>query len=175
MSDGCNAPPRATIREVQIAVCVRKGLTLDELKSKCRARRLSWPRQVAMALCREMTDASYPKLAKHFGGRDHTTVMWADRKIRRLAAQNPELEIILNQLRERIYEMVAARPVPSEPPIAAAAARMDAPEPHRRRPYYAPWCPERPKRLSLPRPKTVLDAEAADLAAWRALGGEIAA
>jgi chromosomal replication initiator protein len=58
------------------------GLTLEDLCGTSRARALVDARQIAMYLCRELTDMSLPKIGQTFGGRDHTTVMHADRKIR---------------------------------------------------------------------------------------------
>src|SRR5699024_2560400 len=57
-------------------------LTVDELVGKGRTKRFVQARQIAMYLCRELTDLSLPKLGQAFGGRDHTTVMHAERRIR---------------------------------------------------------------------------------------------
>lgn len=72
-------------------------LSLEELKSKSRTRTLTNARQIAMYLCRELTDLSLPKIGQEFGGRDHTTVIHADRKIRELMA---ERRAIFNQVTE---------------------------------------------------------------------------
>lgn len=58
------------------------GLTTEELTGKGRAKHLVFARQLAMYLCRELTELSLPKLGHAFGGRDHTTVMYAERRIR---------------------------------------------------------------------------------------------
>ncbi|MCU1690260.1 MAG: chromosomal replication initiator protein DnaA, partial [Jatrophihabitantaceae bacterium] len=58
-------------------------ISLDDLAGQSRRRDLVVPRQISMYLCRELTDLSLPKIGQMFGGRDHTTVMHADRKIRR--------------------------------------------------------------------------------------------
>ena len=58
------------------------GLTLDELTGPGKTRAVAGSRQIAMYLCRELTDLSLPKIGQTFGGRDHTTVMHADKKIR---------------------------------------------------------------------------------------------
>ena len=63
------------------------GLTIDDLCGTSRTRVLVTARQIAMYLCRELTDLSLPKIGQQFGGRDHTTVMHADRKIRSLMAE----------------------------------------------------------------------------------------
>ena len=63
------------------------GLTIEDLCSTSRSRVLVTARQIAMYLCRELTELSLPKIGQQFGGRDHTTVMHADRKIRQLMAE----------------------------------------------------------------------------------------
>lgn len=73
------------------------GLTIDELNSKSRTRTLVTARQIAMYLLRELTDMSLPKIGAELGGRDHTTVIHADRKIRELMA---ERRAIFNQVTE---------------------------------------------------------------------------
>ena len=72
-------------------------VTLEELHSKSRNRTLVTARQIAMYLLRELTDMSLPKIGQELGGRDHTTVMHADRKIRKLMA---ERRAIFNQVTE---------------------------------------------------------------------------
>jgi chromosomal replication initiator protein len=63
------------------------GLTIDDLCGSWRGRQLVTARQIAIYLCRELTDLSLPKIGALCGGRDHTTVMPADRKIRNLMAE----------------------------------------------------------------------------------------
>lgn len=100
---------KPSIREVQSVVCEAKALHISAMKSSNRMRRIAYPRQVAMFLARELCDKSYPQLGRHFGGRDHTTILFAYRKIKRLAEENAELEIALNRYRERIAELVAEK------------------------------------------------------------------
>src|SRR5215813_1243508 len=73
------------------------GLSIDDLCGTSRSRVLVTARQIAMYLCRELTDMSLPKIGQQFGGRDHTTVMHAERKIRSLMA---ERRAIFNQVTE---------------------------------------------------------------------------
>jgi chromosomal replication initiator protein len=73
------------------------SLSIDDLCGASRSRLLVNARQIAMYLCRELTDLSLPKIGQQFGGRDHTTVMHADRKIRVLMA---ERRSVYNQVRE---------------------------------------------------------------------------
>jgi chromosomal replication initiator protein len=73
------------------------GLTIEDLCGTSRSRVLVTARQIAMYLCRELTDLSLPKIGAQFGNRDHTTVMYADRKINQLLA---ERRAVFNQVSE---------------------------------------------------------------------------
>jgi len=64
----------------QRATCDHFGLSSEELLSSSRARRVAWPRQLAMYLAREFTRESLPAIGRQFGGRDHTTVLHAWRR-----------------------------------------------------------------------------------------------
>jgi chromosomal replication initiator protein len=79
-------------------------LSLDELKSKSRTRTLVTARQIAMYLCRELTDMSLPKIGQELGGRDHTTVIHADRKIRELMAERRAIYNQVTELTNRIKQ-----------------------------------------------------------------------
>jgi chromosomal replication initiator protein len=74
------APEPSSIAEIQTAVGEHFGLADGELLSSARTPRISWPRQVAMYLARELTGESLPAIGRHFGGRDHTTVLHACRR-----------------------------------------------------------------------------------------------
>jgi chromosomal replication initiator protein len=78
------------------------GVTLDDLTGPSRSRVLVNARQIAMYLCRELTDLSLPKIGQQFGGRDHTTVMHADRKVRQLIAERRSLYNQVSDLTARI-------------------------------------------------------------------------
>jgi chromosomal replication initiator protein len=69
-----------TVAEIQRATCELFELSPEELLSSARTARISWPRQLAMYLARELTGESLPAIGRHFGGRDHTTVMHACRR-----------------------------------------------------------------------------------------------
>ena len=77
-------------------------LSLDELCSSRRTRQLVLARQIAMYLCRELTDLSLPKIGQAFGGRDHTTVMHATNKIGSLIQERPAVYEQLQELTSRI-------------------------------------------------------------------------
>jgi chromosomal replication initiator protein len=70
----------SSIGDIQLAVGEHFGVSRDELLSKARDARVAWPRQVAMYLSRELTEESLPAIGRHFGGRDHTTVLHACRR-----------------------------------------------------------------------------------------------
>ena len=78
------------------------GLTIEDLCGSSRSRVLVTARQIAMYLCRELTDLSLPKIGQQFGGRDHTTVMHADRKIRQLMAERRAIYNQVTELTNRI-------------------------------------------------------------------------
>ena len=80
-------------------------LTVDELVGKGRTKRFVQARQIAMYLCRELTDLSLPKLGQAFGGRDHTTVMHAERRIRE---QLTEDRVTFNEVQELTQRAKAA-------------------------------------------------------------------
>jgi chromosomal replication initiator protein len=69
-----------SVDEIQAAACEHFGLSSEELLSTARTARIAWPRQVAMYLARELTSESLPSIGRHFGGRDHTTVLHAWRR-----------------------------------------------------------------------------------------------
>ena len=90
-------PAQITVATIMGETARYYGLTIDDLCSSSRSRQLVQARQIAMYLCRELTELSLPKIGQHFGGRDHTTVMHADRKIRELMG---ERRAIFNQVTE---------------------------------------------------------------------------
>lgn len=80
------------------------GLSIDDLCGQSRSRVLVTARQIAMYLCRELTDMSLPKIGQQFGGRDHTTVMHANRKIRELMAERRSIYNQVTELTSRIKQ-----------------------------------------------------------------------
>ena len=80
------------------------SLTVEDLCGTSRSRVLVNARQIAMYLCRELTELSLPKIGQTFGGRDHTTVMHADRKIRELMAERRSIYNQVNELTSRIKQ-----------------------------------------------------------------------
>ena len=80
------------------------GLTMEDLCGSSRSRVLVNARQIAMYLCRELTDLSLPKIGQQFGNRDHTTVMHAERKIRQLMAERRSIFNQVTELTNRIKQ-----------------------------------------------------------------------
>ena len=83
------------------------GLTDDEIRSASRSRPLVHARQIAMYLCRELTDLSLPRIGDRFGGRDHSTVIHADKKIRKLLQERRACYEQVQELTERIRQQAA--------------------------------------------------------------------
>ena len=84
-----------SVGEIQAAACEHFGLSTEELLSTTRTARIAWPRQVAMYLSRELTGESLPSIGRHFGGRDHTTVLHAWRRTTaRIAADAASREAV---------------------------------------------------------------------------------
>jgi chromosomal replication initiator protein len=84
-------------------------ITVDDLCGQSRTHVLVTARQIAMYLCRELTDLSLPKIGQQFGGRDHTTVMHADRKIRTLMAERRSVFNQVTELTNRIKQQATGR------------------------------------------------------------------
>ena len=96
------AGPEITSSIIMMQTAAYFGVTVDDLCGSSRSRVLVTARQIAMYLCRELTDLSLPKIGQAFGGRDHTTVMHADRKIRQLMAERRSLYNQVTDLTARI-------------------------------------------------------------------------
>ncbi|MFF8694085.1 chromosomal replication initiator protein DnaA [Streptomyces sp. NPDC002431] len=99
---GEDAAPEITAGAIMASTADYFGLTVDDLCGTSRSRVLVTARQIAMYLCRELTDLSLPKIGAQFGGRDHTTVMHADRKIRALMAERRSIYNQVTELTNRI-------------------------------------------------------------------------
>ena len=91
-----------SIERIQEAVSERFHISVQELTGHGRSQPISYPRQVAMYLCRELTDSSLPKIGREFGGRDHTTVLYATSKIARLIREQRDVYNLVQDLTARI-------------------------------------------------------------------------
>jgi len=97
-----NKPKKVTVDLIISVVCKNYDITQKEIVSKRRSRNVSFPRQIAMYLCRDLTDLSLPKIGEEFGGRDHTTVIHAKDKIYNKINENPEFAITIKNLIKEI-------------------------------------------------------------------------
>jgi len=95
------APEAVSMDEILQAVADHYGVSPASLKSKGRSKEVVLPRQVAMYLIRQITQASLPEIGSFFGGRDHTTVLYATQKIDRLLAEDAELARTIEMFEKR--------------------------------------------------------------------------
>jgi chromosomal replication initiator protein len=94
---------RVTIEEIQRRVAEHYGIRIADMHSARRARAVARPRQVAMYLAKQLTPRSLPEIGRKFGGRDHTTVMYAIRKIEDLRTTEPLLSDDIETLRRLLH------------------------------------------------------------------------
>ncbi|MHB8125100.1 MAG: chromosomal replication initiator protein DnaA [Desulfitobacteriaceae bacterium] len=100
-----NSPKQVTIDIIQQEVSNYFNLPLSDFKAKKRTQAVAFPRQIAMYLCRRLTDLSLPKIGEEFGGRDHTTVIHANDKITNDLKKDPLLEKRINDIIQRIQSL----------------------------------------------------------------------
>jgi chromosomal replication initiator protein len=91
-----------TMTDIEEAVSERFHVKTSDLKSRRRSKTLVHPRQIAMYLCRELTDASFPEIGRHFGGKDHTTIIHACKQIAKAKEADPALRATLESLKTQI-------------------------------------------------------------------------
>ncbi|QIX28515.1 chromosomal replication initiator protein DnaA [Nocardioides sp. JQ2195] len=94
--------PEITAAAIIAQTAAYFGVSIEDLTGPSRSRHLVTGRQIAMYLCRELTSLSLPKIGAQFGGRDHTTVMYADRKINQLLAERRQVFNQVSELTNRI-------------------------------------------------------------------------
>lgn len=90
------------IQKIQQVVAEYYNITVEDLKSKKRKATIAFPRQIAIYLCRTMTDESFPKIGIQFGGRDHSTIMHSVDKIDSEIKTNPQFKAIIDTLKSKI-------------------------------------------------------------------------
>src|SRR5689334_15014064 len=165
MFDASLTPKPPRICEIQQVLCDDHDISLEDMRSECRKRAFAWPRQIAMFLARDMTDASYPQIGARFGSRDHTTVLFAYRKIKARVESDQKLADLLCNYRLKIAAVVSdriatTRPATMADEVAEANEAITGPAP----PPSLRWA-ERNKRIP-PRQRE-------DHTAWMALGGSL--
>lgn len=90
------------IQKIQQVVAEYYNITVEDLKSKKRKASIAFPRQIAIYLCRTMTNESFPKIGIQFGGRDHSTVMHSVDKIETEIKTNPQFKSIIDALKSKL-------------------------------------------------------------------------
>ena len=90
------------IHRIQKIVSEYFQISVEDIRSKKRSSNISFPRQIAMYLCREMTSESFPKIGIEFGGKDHSTVMHSVEKIEKEIKENKDLANIIEKLKKDI-------------------------------------------------------------------------
>ena len=90
------------IQRIQKIVSEYFQISVEDIRSKKRSSNISFPRQIAMYLCRTMTNESFPKIAIEFGGKDHSTVMYSVEKIENEIKVNKDLANIIEKLKKDI-------------------------------------------------------------------------
>ncbi len=94
--------PEITASTIMAVTAEYFGVTVEEITGPSRNRALSTARQMAMYLCRELTDLSLPRIGEKFGGRDHTTVLHAERKVKTLMTEKLTVYNQISELTSRI-------------------------------------------------------------------------
>lgn len=90
------------IQKIQQVVAEYYNISVEDLKSKKRKSEIAFPRQVAIYLCRTLTNESFPKIGIHFGGRDHSTVIHSVDKIDNKIKTNSDFKDIIESLKNKI-------------------------------------------------------------------------
>ena len=87
------------VQRIQRVVCDYYKISIDQMKGKNRNNEVNFPRQIAIYLCRELTTESFPKIGSYFGGRNHSTIISADKKIRSELLKNENLKQVIKDLK----------------------------------------------------------------------------
>ena len=90
------------VHRIQTVVCDYFKITMNDLKGKKRSQNINFPRQIAIYLCREVANESFPKIGTYFGGRDHSTIMSSHRKIMNDLKENEQLRIVIEDLKRML-------------------------------------------------------------------------
>jgi len=93
------------ISDIEKAVCLKFKLEKLDLRNHSRRWDVARPRQVAMYLCRQLTNASYPKIGRHFGGRHHTTIIHGERRIKEFLRTTNTMACEVEGVREILQQL----------------------------------------------------------------------
>jgi chromosomal replication initiator protein len=91
-----------TVDDIKKAVATHFNIKVSEIISKRRTKNLSFPRHIAMYLCRKHTTASYPEIGEHFGGRDHSSVIHAATVVSSKLSTDAEVKGIIESIEKSI-------------------------------------------------------------------------
>lgn len=97
-------PKTALVKKIQRLICLSFNVELDDLISEQRTRNVVLPRQIAMYLCRKLTQHSFPEIGRRFGGRDHTTVLHSVSKIEHLRSRIPLIAEVITRITETMKD-----------------------------------------------------------------------
>lgn len=92
----------SNIEKIQKAVADHYGITVEDLKGKRRSNKIAYPRQLGMYLCRMETNETFPKIGLEFGGRDHSTVIFACDKIEKELKIDEKLKLTINEIKNKM-------------------------------------------------------------------------
>lgn len=104
LKDAMQAEKIITVEEIQRVVAGRFHLKQADLRSKKRTKTIVQPRQIAMHLCRGLTSFSFPEIGRHFGGKDHTTVIHACRQIEKRQDADPAFRQLVDSIARQLRE-----------------------------------------------------------------------
>ena len=90
------------VQRIQRVVCDYYKISIEQMKGKNRNNEINFPRQIAIYLCRELTTESFPKIGSYFGGRNHSTIISADKKIRKELTKNENLRQVIKDLKRNL-------------------------------------------------------------------------
>lgn len=93
---------RNKVEQIKRIICKRYGISKAEIESNTRKAKVVRPRQIGMFIARKYTTHSFPEIGRRFGGRDHTTILYACAKIEKLAAADASLASQIAEIRAEI-------------------------------------------------------------------------
>ena len=94
--------PEVTVEEIMKTVAAKFNIRIVDLKSQKKNKNLVIPRQIAMYLARRLTSHSYPDIGAKIGGKDHSTVIYANNKIKDLLEKDPKMELVVREIEESL-------------------------------------------------------------------------
>jgi len=102
---GAQQKKSVTQHAIATVICEEFGLKMEDLMGKKRSKNIAEPRQIAMYLCRNLTDTSLPKIGTFFGGRDHSTVIHACEKVEKLRKDENSFDAMIKRLEEKVQNL----------------------------------------------------------------------